>query len=157
MLPSVVEGSAASLQECAGWWQRFGELTARANEAIVLVDANTRLGSELSASVGSAGFAQSEDAAGRLLRMFLIEHDMCAPATILDSCSSLEQYTWTSSVGGKHRLDYVLVPHSRLQDVARTEVLHNIDWLQRRADHRPVCLEVVAAFARRVACQNGTR
>ena len=126
------------------WWERFAAIVLRRRTCgipvVVLVDANARLGSTGSESVGTC-CAQAEDPPGEFFHQFMHDTASCVPSTF-------EQYhvggsnTWRSSAGYDHRLDYVVVPKSWRDRSMRSFVCHDIDLSTRRDDHFPVLLSV---------------
>ena len=76
----------------------------------MLVDANARLGSSVSRSVGSGGLCQQEDHCGSFFHRTLFELGLCVPATFESVDSSA--CTWVANGGSTHRIDYVAVPFS---------------------------------------------
>ena len=63
------------------WWDDLARRLAGQPDVVLLVDANARLGSSVSRSVGSGGFCQQENVSGNLLHRTLVELDMRVPAT----------------------------------------------------------------------------
>ena len=92
------------------WWDDLARRLAGQPDVVLLVDANARLGSAVSRSVGSGGFCQQEDVSGNLLHRTLAELDLCVPATVGPADPSA--FTWVANGGATHRIDYVAVPCS---------------------------------------------
>ena len=90
------------------WWQDLSCRLAGQPDLVLLVDANARLGSSVSASVGAGGLCQREDSSGAFFHRSLVELGLCVPATFgpLDTTA----FTWVANGGATHRIDYVAVP-----------------------------------------------
>ena len=73
---SGVDAAARSL-----WWDDLSRRLAGQPDVVLLVDANARLGSSVSASVGSGGMCQQEDLSGAMFHRTLVELGLCVPAT----------------------------------------------------------------------------
>ena len=79
-------------------------------DVVLLVDANARLGSAVSGSVGDGGLCQQEDISGSMFHRTLVELSLCVPATFGPPDPSA--FTWVANGGATHRIDYVAVPCS---------------------------------------------
>ena len=90
------------------WWRGLSDRLAGQPDTVLLVDANGRIGSEVSAAVGPGGFRQVEDSGGALFHRTLLELGLCVPATFAGADSSA--FTWVSNGGHPHRIDFVAVP-----------------------------------------------
>ena len=90
------------------WWSRLVDRVSGLADVVLLVDANARLGSALSDSVGPGGFRQDEDEGGALFHRALTELSLFVPASFDPPDASA--FTWTSVCGRRHRIDYVAVP-----------------------------------------------
>ena len=74
-----------------------------------MLDANGKVGSYECNAIGSHA-AERESDKCLMLREALMEFDMFLPATFVEFVrDEHEQWTWASSVGTTHRLDYVAV------------------------------------------------
>ena len=93
------------------WWDDLARRLAGQPDVVLLVDANARLGSFVSRSVGSGGFCQQENTSGNLLHRTWVELDLCVPATFGPADPSA--FTWVANGKATHRIDYVAVPCSR--------------------------------------------
>ena len=82
----------------------------RSTAVVLLLDANGRLGSEVSEAV-SGLWPESEHPPGALLHSFMLRYGLCAQSTD-PACHEGPSATWTSPSGVCHRLDYVVVPES---------------------------------------------
>ena len=90
------------------WWEDLSRRLAGQPDVVLLVDADARLGSSVSAAVGSGGMCQQEDLSGAMFHRTLVELGLCVPATFgpLDESA----FTWVANGGASHRIDYVAVP-----------------------------------------------
>ncbi|CAE7725799.1 unnamed protein product [Symbiodinium microadriaticum] len=94
------------------WEQRRNELARRpeGSEVLLLVDANSCLGSIPSAAVGQHA-QEAESAAGFHFHSFLLDVGCLLPATFADWHTG-QSWTWTAPGDNpvRHRIDYVGVP-----------------------------------------------
>ena len=90
------------------WWDDLSRRLAGQLDVVLFVDANARLGSSVSASVGSGGVCQQEDLSGAMFHRTLVELGLCFPATF--GPVDLSAFTWIANGGASHRIDYVAVP-----------------------------------------------
>ena len=90
------------------WWDDLSFRLAGQTDVVLLVDANARVGSSVSKSVGCGGFCQQEDHGGFLFHRTLVALGLRVPATFgaVDSTA----FTWVANGGSAHRIDYVAVP-----------------------------------------------
>ena len=95
---SGVDVAARSL-----WWDGLSRRLAGQLDVVLLVDANARLGSSVSASVGSGGMCQQEDLSGAMFHRTLVELGLCVPATF--GPVDLSAFTWIANGGASHRID----------------------------------------------------
>ena len=137
------------------WWDDLSVRLAGQTDVVLLVDANARVGSSVSRSVGCGGFCQQEDHSGFLFHRALVELGLCVPATFGAVDSSA--FTWVANGGSAHRIDYVAVPfawdcdhgtcsrHSvaprEVRDVSPSS-LHVVDSAADWEDHFLVALRV---------------
>ena len=122
------------------WWRRLEELCGRHEEVVVMLDANARVGSLTDGVIGGGGFAQQEDYPGALLKKTCQTNRLHAPSTVGDY--DAEGYTWTSTAGRQHRIDYILVPARWSTGVVEQKVVHDMELLARAVDHDPVSLRI---------------
>ena len=130
-----------TFDQATGFWD---ELTAsiptalRSWPLIALVDANARVGSFVSAAVGSFG-AEDENVAGECFHRWLHEQELFLPQTF-EQYHQGEHTTWQHSTGATARLDYVALAsnfhHSQLSSkLANVDLsLHNTDHFCVRVD-----------------------
>ena len=140
----AMTGTAAQ----AFWTARAAELRHRpeGSEIILLVDSNSRLG-EIATEAVDTYDAEPEGVAGALFHEFLLQIGCCVPATF-SSFQSGPSWTWAAPAGEhtQRRIDYVGVPVAWKSFSLCTWVWDQMESLQVRLDHRPVCLS--AAFGR---------
>ena len=136
------------------WWEDLSRRLAGQPDVVLLVDANARLGSAVSAAVGSGGLCQQEDLSGTMFHRTLVELGLCVPATFgpLDDTA----FTWVANGGACHRIDYVAVPGTwdcgarecschmvalrEARDVAESCSVHVVDSAGDWEDHYLVAL-----------------
>ena len=106
----------------------------------VLMDANSRVGSPTSTSIGSHQ-ADDENRKGSFLHSWLLHHDLYLPQTFAE-CHSGDGSTWTHPKGASARIDYVAVSSNLTSDQVRTWISTEIDLTSNRADHACVCADV---------------
>ena len=129
------------LEEVRQFWKaRARELHNRidGSEFIILADANARMGSLISRSVGGHD-GEEETQAGELMHTFLCEAGALAPSTFA-AYHRGESGTWRAPGGDWHRIDYILIPSTWAKFEPRSEVICQFDVMQLRDDHRPVKL-----------------
>ena len=135
--------SRRSEEERVAWWGRLHSLTASfikpSEHLMLLVDANARVGSVQSPSVGPDG-AEKQTHNGALLHSFLSAWQLCLPCTLGKHEGS--QATWQSPLLTQARIDFIAVPLAWLEQVASTWVDYDFEFGQVRSDHWMTCLEV---------------
>ena len=106
-----------------------------------MLDANGKVGSDECNAVGSYA-AEKENDNGLMLREALLEFDMFLPATF-GECAEEEtdQWTWTSTVGTTHRLDYGALSDNLRSNGVRSFVETSVDLATVRPDHRLVACD----------------
>ncbi|CAE7197699.1 unnamed protein product [Symbiodinium sp. CCMP2592] len=134
--------AAQGLQAVELFWQaRAEELQKRKSGAdfVILADANAHLGDVLTAATGEAG-SEPENAEGECFQKYLQDVGGCLPSTFA-RCHRGEHWTWTSPGlnGVRHRLDYVGVPLEWRDFEHETQVWYELESLQARQDHMPLC------------------
>ena len=126
------------------WEQRRNELARRpeGSEVLLLVDANSCLGSIPSAAVGQHA-QEAESAAGFHFHSFLLDVGCLLPATFADWHTG-QSWTWTAPGDNpvRHRIDYVGVPERWDGFMFHSQIWVNFESLQTRLDHLPALLEV---------------
>ena len=93
---------------CSLWCDDLSRRLAGQPDVVLLVDANARLGSSLSASVDSGGMCQQGGLSGAMFHGTLVELGLCVPATFGPVDPSA--FAWIANDGASHRIDYVAVP-----------------------------------------------
>ena len=106
-----------ALHEVEQWWKDFQcalRSLWRQEDLVVLgLDANAQTGSVTSQAIGPHA-QQEENGPGEVFRTFLESQGLWAPSTFSSAtgeCLAVDEaaYTWTSPLGFRHRLDYVVV------------------------------------------------
>ncbi|CAE7621754.1 unnamed protein product [Symbiodinium sp. CCMP2456] len=126
------------------WRDRRDDLARRpeGSEIILLVDANSRLGSVSTSAVGPH-HPEPESVAGGFFHGFLLDVGCALPSTF--SHVHIGQ-SWTWAAPGddptRHRLDYIGVPDNWMSFQQCSHVWLDFEALQARLDHLPVVLEV---------------
>ncbi|CAE7470207.1 unnamed protein product [Symbiodinium sp. CCMP2592] len=128
------------------WDQRCREISRRpdGSDFLILVDANARLGSAVSDSVGDHD-GEEEQEAGSLFHTFVIQLGGYVPATF-SAHHQGPSTTWRSALGGRHRIDYIVTPQAWSTYGLTTSVLQNFEALQLREDHKPVALSCAFGY-----------
>eukprot|EP00435_Cladocopium_sp_Y103_P067591 s210_g30.t1 len=133
------DGGGADTQT---WWRSLTKLlpaSCRLWPKIMLVDANSRLGSLTSDAVGDFQ-ASEENEAGALLHQWLIDQAMFAPQTMA-AYHHGSATTFVHSTGKEGRIDFVLLDESLRHPLLRTYV-PDIDLSLQKQDHFPVAADV---------------
>ena len=144
--------SRASREARERWWSDLAHDLAVHGGDFLFIDANARVGSVHTTAVGGCGRAQLEDNNGSLFHEVLLQSNLAAPATLLDTDG--EGYTWVEQSGGarsEHRIDYVIVPREWLPTVSLQAVLYDFDPIATHEDHSPVTLRCRAQASPRPA------
>ena len=83
--------------------------------------------------------AEKENDNGLMLREALMEFEMFLPATF-DVCAGEESdhWTWTSTAGATHRLDYIALSENFHNNDVKAYVETSVDLATVRPDHRLV-------------------
>ena len=153
MLTAVLAVPGVRLEFCVGhvphvvseddsgakaWWREY--INTKGDAAnVMLLDANAKLGSLLSESVGDHQ-AERECKGGEEMHKRMEETNMCVPATFAD-CHQGEGKTWRSTRGYMDRKDFVVVPKT-WRSRSKTRVEYGVEWLQENDDHFPSLLEI---------------
>eukprot|EP00969_Alexandrium_andersonii_P222268 9816827-Alexandrium_andersonii.AAC.1 len=69
-------------------------------------------------------------------------HALWAPATWPSHAAGLDPSTWTNSKGGRHRIDYVLLPQCWRTCHVEAIELQALDLALERPDHEPAAMAV---------------
>ena len=147
--------SAQPVPTIEAWWDKLSDVLRRHQRAtdlpVICVDANAQVGSQPGAAIGCHA-AEEENASGQIFKAFLEVNQLWAPATFAGrtgDCCSLdgEAYTWTSPLGFKHRIDYIVFPESFKSVVSTwTDDAFSSD---RAPDHRATYAKVAIATPER--------
>ena len=106
---------------------------------IAMLDANARVGSLTSTSIGPAG-AEPENIAGNSFHQWLHDSSLFLPQTMEDMHTG-DHHTWVHSSGSTSRLDYIAIDHS-LNTPGIRSYITPIDLTISRLDHFSVCVEI---------------
>eukprot|EP00435_Cladocopium_sp_Y103_P001901 s1454_g1.t1 len=123
------------------WWSIFASEIARlySHDVFVLIDANARLGSLQSLSVGTRD-PEDENACGTAMHEMMEHCEFAAPQTF-DRIHEGDSFTWCHTSGHKARIDYILCPRSCLHRCVRTRI-SPVDVSLQRIDHFALELDV---------------
>jgi len=135
--------SGYALAERTDWWENTAAIVALHNAEqrplFVLIDANASPGPCDHHVVLGPGHSASNST--MLWRQFLVDHELCLPAT-----SALHvgpRYTWTAPDGiDKHFIDFVAIPQKLLSSCTWTQTLEQFDLNPLHEDHLAVGLEI---------------
>lgn len=140
--------AAKPATEVEQWWRAFEanveKLCDKLAPRVCMIDANARVGSRTSFSVGSRS-ADKEDGAGGILHDFVLRAGMCLPSTFGPDPSGgrREDATWASRTGRMHR---VVVPLCWQSAIARAWVDESVTLSTATAeDHRAASVAVTLA------------
>ena len=138
ILISAHAPSCASPEVTTAWWSATTNAipsTKRHWPVIALLDANARLGSNVSHCVGPHG-ADQENVAGECFHQWLHDLDLVVPQTF-EAFHTGAHCTWTHSTGAEARLDYVALSRCLLSDEVRTGIA-DVDLSISKVDHASV-------------------
>ena len=141
------ELDATRLADIRKWWDTaagFLPATRDTRDAIMLLDANARLGTVISHAVGGKGHAEQENPTGSIFHKFLLDNGFAVPSTLVDN-DNPAQHTWTSPQGTMHRIDYVVLPKHWIPSVSACRALDDIELLAKGTDHRPTMVTVTVS------------
>ena len=124
------------------WYERSVEPIAPRLVSFGCLMPMVKLGRTNCSAIGSYA-AEKENDNGLMLREALMESDMFLPATF-GKCVEEEndQWTWTSTVGTTHRLDYVAVSDNFRNNDVSAFVETSVDLATMRPDHRLVDCDI---------------
>ena len=127
----------------AFWQEQTQLLRSRPPRAdfLLLTDANSHIGEVRTAAILGAG-AEPENLEGALFHDFLLEVGAFLPSTD-PNLHTGQHWTWQSPDGSaaRHRIDFVGVPDAWRHFDMCSWVWTNLEALQTRLDHLPVCLK----------------
>ena len=138
----------AEPQALRDWWNGCTTAcptTLRTWPMIALLDANARIGSVASNSVGSFQ-QQTENAAGEAFHHWLADEDLVVPQTF-EQTHTGPGHTWTHASGATARLDYVAISRCITDQCAVRTQIADIDLSISKQDHNAVQLEVDIEFS----------
>lgn len=127
----------------AAFWHATTEALPRRYRSwrlLLLADANSRVGSVTSASIG-AHQAVDENLKGAYFHQWLLQHNLILPQTF-PAFHHGEGSTWTHPSGTSARLDYIAIPAAMADSFTRTWVDTEVDLAIQRDDHALVRAQV---------------
>ena len=124
------------------WWRKLVREVRKAHNPEVgliwMIDANGKVGSHECNAIGGHA-AEKENDNGLMLREALMDFEMFLSATFgVGVEGENDQWTWTSSVGTTHRLDYVALSEKNRNNDVKAYVETSVDLATVRPDHRLV-------------------
>ena len=119
---------------------------------IAFLDANARLGSVVSPSVGPFQ-QQPENASGEAFHQWLAEEHMILPQTY-EHMHSGPGCTWTHASGATARLDFVAISQRLLHQFPVRTQIADIDLSISKPDHNAVLLEIDLDFVVHAPCES---
>ena len=131
----------------AQWWQHTSAAIPASLQTwplIAFLDANARVGSVISSSVGSHQSAV-ETEQGEAFHEWLLAEDLIVPQTFADHHSGPAD-TWWHASGSGARLDYVAISRSLMSGDVRTFV-SDVDLTLHKCDHAPVEMHIPLMIA----------
>eukprot|EP00969_Alexandrium_andersonii_P372435 15481715-Alexandrium_andersonii.AAC.1 len=114
---------------------------SRGRSMVLFIDANTRLGPTCTKAVGSYGSEEDSEFADRF-RTTLGANSLALPSTFAECAGGIDNHTWVSSQGTKHRIDYIAIPSQWMGKNPKLQDPELFDLTMTRADHLPVILSV---------------
>ena len=134
---------AAKDESYDAWWNHIQAIVQKVCPhlpIIILGDMNAKLGSVCSEAVDSLG-AEEESITGHALHSFMLECQLWAPSTF-EQHHTGPSFTWISSEGAAHRLDFILIPSAWKGFDIHSKMMQDVDLCTTRDDHMPISLEV---------------
>ena len=131
------------------WWKTLPRVVPSAYRnwpSIYFLDANARVGSITTESVGDAG-AMIENDSGECFHQWMIDHGLFAPQTFRDFHQG-QHDTWEHGAGARARLDYVVLDKVLWHPQICTTVLTDLDISIKRTDHFAVKAEIPLCISR---------
>ena len=107
---------------------------------VYLCDANARIGSTASQSVGTWG-AEIESESGTAFHHWLRMNQLCIPQTFAQHHSG-SHHTWRHAGGALARIDYIVIDECVWTPQIHTWISDNIDITTKRDDHFCVCAKI---------------
>jgi len=138
------EPRPADADECrrsAEWWGTLDQHMSPANDPVLLIDANARVGGRITSAIGCGGLCEEESPQGEHLHTTLLMHGLVLPDTLVNKTTATTGGTWKAPRSGKwSRIDYIAVPAPWRATVASTSVAYDWDTHSTSVDHAPVFL-----------------
>ena len=125
------------------WWNATSAAIPQAYRSwpiIYLLDANARLGSVPTSSVGKHG-ADEENDAGMKFHSWLLSQKCLVPQTFAHAHIGPHS-TWTHPSGAQARIDYIAIDEVLQHDDLRTWVSEEVDLSLTRVDHQCVMMDL---------------
>ena len=125
------------------WWISLPHIIPKAYKAwptLYLLDANARVGSLATESVGTAGTAV-ENESGECFHQWMMENGLFAPQTF-EKFHQGQHETWEHGRGVRARLDYVVLDKALWHPLIRTRVMTQVDLSIKRTDHFALHAEI---------------
>lgn len=148
--------SQSSSNTISDWWKELAKVVPAKYSAwpkFVLVDANARIGSEVTRSVGDHQ-PDDQDPSGEAFHEYMLSQRLWAPATF-EECHSGPGGTWRHPRTEKWgRGDYVCLPSDVLFTRCTAQIDTAIDLSLRKEDHRVAA--VTACWSTIVRCETRT-
>ena len=130
-------------EELAAWWTATSQsipATVKTWPLVALLDANARVGSIESPSIGSR-HAEEGNSSGAIFHEWLLQEDLILPQT-MTSHHEGESAAWWHSSGSSARLDYIAVSSSLSSSWIRTRI-SSVDLTMSKRDHAAVELDLM--------------
>ena len=107
-------------------------------DTVYLCDANARIGSITTESVGGHG-AEEENPSGSAFHQWMFEQELVVPQSF-EAHHVGSHHTWTHARGPSARLDFIVLDKSLLSKEVTTWISDTIDVTTKRDDHQCVCV-----------------
>ena len=133
-------------EACAFWYEMLAlvknlESRFKASEFLLLVDANAKVGSVMSTSIGQC-YPEAESECGQMFRHFLEAAGLVATSTYFPI-----EFTWTGSRGHRSQIDYVVSSQALHDNIIECFADDGVDLAPSvRDDHRLVAVTIDTAF-----------
>ena len=134
--------SSGQQDELRQWWSEVDQHLRPLHSlpVFVLMDANSRVGSITSQSIGDCHPVQ-ENIGGHELHHWLMRHDLWLPSTF-PHCHQGSSDTWQHATGTRSRIDYIATSSQFKDQQITTWVEDAIDVELQRPDHFPLRMDI---------------
>ena len=137
------------------YWHNLTKQLLTYPPSFLLIDANARLGSITSPTVGDMGWCEEENDNGTELRCMLETTNLYAVNTLLPN---EEGYTWTVRKGGPYRrIDYIAVSEQIFKITYDVSTQRDYDRIHPKEDHTPVVADFMGVQKGTTKAHNGFR